>query len=174
MAVALFLLLPVLPGLGFGTMRFVWPIILHLRKGLVTVRIQSKVPLCHSPGKIPLAVDFRKLPGLRNTRVAGALPYKLKRDLPFLRVSFCSINLWTEYENWSEIPKQVMTICSRTIGYCFKNNRLLFPYCFANFCNRIIPKQGIEMHFFRKQVVEILKKWAPPRQVTFKPPPEQE
>ena len=60
--------------------------------------------------------------------------------------------------------------------YLFKNNRLLFSrtinYCFpivlGNFCNLIIRKQGIEMHFFPKQVVEILKKWAPPRQVLFK------
>ena len=34
-----------------------------------------------------------------------------------------------------------MTICSRKIDHCF-------PYCFLNFCNLIIPKQGIEMQFF--------------------------
>ena len=48
-----------------------------------------------------------------------------------------------------------MTICPRTIDYCF-------PYCFWNFCNLIIPKQGIEMEsIFPKRVVENLKKWAP-------------
>ena len=35
-------------------------------------------------------------------------------------VSFFSINSRTGHENLSEIPKQVMTICSRTIGYCFQ------------------------------------------------------
>ena len=48
-----------------------------------------------------------------------------------------------------------MTICSKTIGYCFaivfNNNKLLF-------CNLKIPKQGIEMQlFFPKRVEEILK-----------------
>ena len=52
-------------------------------------------------------------------RPGGALPYKPIRDVPFF-----SINSWTGYENWSEIPKRVMTICSRTKGYCFP---LLFP-----------------------------------------------
>ena len=52
-----------------------------------------------------------------------------------------------------------MTICSKTIGYCFalvfKNNRLLFSLLF---CDLNIPKQGIEMQFFfPKRVVEILK-----------------
>ena len=36
-----------------------------------------------------------------------------------------------------------MTICSRTIDYCFP----IVLGCFRNFCNIIIPKQGIEMHF---------------------------
>ena len=50
----------------------------------------------------------------------GALPYKRIRDVPFFRVSFFSINSWIGYKNWSEIPKRVMTICSRTKGYCFQ------------------------------------------------------
>ena len=50
----------------------------------------------------------------------GALRYKPIRDVPFFRVSFFSINSWKGYENWSEIPKRVMTICSRTNGYCFQ------------------------------------------------------
>ena len=56
------------------------------------------------------------------------------------------------------------------------NNRLLFPIVFIIFCNLIIPKQGSKFKiFFLKQVVEILKKWAPPHQVTFKcPPPRTE
>ena len=58
----------------------------------------------------------------------------------------------------------VMTICSRTIGYCF-------PYCFLEIFNLIIPKQGIEMqNFFPEQILEILKKWAPPCHITFKSP----
>ena len=52
-----------------------------------------------------------------------------------------------------------MTVCSRTIA-------IAFPIVFY----LIIPKQGIEMQFFPEQVVEILKKWAPPRHVTFKCP----
>ena len=64
----------------------------------------------------------------------GALPYKPIRDVPFFRVSFFSINSWTGYENWSEIPKRVMTICSRKKAIVFKNKRLLFSrtkgYCF--------------------------------------------
>ena len=56
----------------------------------------------------------------------GALPYKAIREVPFFRVSFFSINSWMGYENWSEIPKRVMTL--------FKNKRLLFSrticYCF--------------------------------------------
>ena len=50
-----------------------------------------------------------------------------------------------------------MTIYSRTMDYCLQD--------------LITPKQGIEMHFFPEQVVEILKKLAPPRQVTCKFPP---
>ena len=38
-----------------------------------------------------------------------------------------------------------MTICSRTKGYCFQENRLLF---FLLFCNLKIPKQGIRMQIF--------------------------
>ena len=71
---------------------------------------------------------------------------------------------------------------NRLSDYLFKNNRLLFsstitivfPVVFGIFCNLIILKQGIEMQIFPKMVVEILKKWAPPRQVTFDiqvPPP---
>ena len=41
-----------------------------------------------------------------------------------------------------------MTICSRTIGYCF-------PYCFWNL---IIPKQGTEMQiFFLNELCRFLK-----------------
>ena len=50
----------------------------------------------------------------------GALLYKPIRDVPFFRVSFFSINAWMGYKNWSEIPKRVMTVCSRTKGYCFQ------------------------------------------------------
>ena len=63
---------------------------------------------------------------MRASKAFNALfqpPYKPIRDVPFFRVSFFSRNSWTEYENWSEIPKRVMTICSKTIGYCF-------CYCF--------------------------------------------
>ena len=55
-----------------------------------------------------------------NTGGGGAFPYKSIRNVPFFRVSFFSINSWTEYENWSEIPKRVMIICSRTKSYCFQ------------------------------------------------------
>ena len=50
----------------------------------------------------------------------------------------------------------------------FKNSRLLFSLLFYNLK---ILKQGIKMQIFPKRVAEILKKWAPPRQVTFKCPP---
>ena len=75
----------------------------------------------------------------------GALPYKPIRDVPFFRVSFFSINSWTGYENWSEIPKRVMTICSRTKGYCFQEQWAIVSLLF---CNLKIPKQGIKMQFF--------------------------
>ena len=101
----------------------------------------------------------------------GALPHKAIQDVKFFRVSFVSINSWMGYENWSEIPKQVMTIQ-------FKNNNLLFsrkiddcfPIDFGFFCDLTIPKQGIGMQIFPKRVVGILKKWALPHQVTFKWP----
>ena len=72
-----------------------------------------------------------------------------------------------------------MTICSRTKGHCFqeqkaivfKNKRLFFHIVFLLFCNLKILKQGIKMQFFPKRVVETLQKWAPPSQVTFKCPP---
>ena len=89
-------------------------------------------------------------------RGEGALPYKPIRDVPFFMVSFFSIHSWTGYQNWSEIPKQVMIIWSRTIGYCFWKF-LLSNNSETEHGNAIFPKQ----------VVEILKKWAPPRQVTF-------
>ena len=39
--------------------------------------------------------------------------------------------------------------CSRTIDYCFRENRPLFSLLFSGiFCNLIIPKQGIEINFF--------------------------
>ena len=57
-----------------------------------------------------------------------------------------------------------MTICSRTIDCCF-------PYCFGIFCDLIIPKQSIEMQFFPKRVVEIIKKWAPPVKLHSSAPP---
>ena len=109
----------------------------------------------------PSGIWWRFIPG-------GALPYKPIRDVPFFRVSFFSINSWTGYENWSEIPKRVMTICSRTKGYCFQEHRLLFSLLF---CNLKIPKQGIKMQIFFLNGLWRLKKWAPPRQVTFKCPP---
>ena len=49
-----------------------------------------------------------------------------------------------------------------------KNNRLLF---FLLFCNLKIPKQGIKMQIFFLNGLWKLKKWARPRQVTFKCPP---
>ena len=57
-----------------------------------------------------------------------------------------------------------MTICSRTVDYCF-------PYCFWN----LLESNNSETEyrnatFFPERVVEILKIWAPPRQVTFKCP----
>ena len=85
--------------------------------------------------------------------------------MPFFRVSFFSIISWTGYENWLEIPKQVITTCSRTIDYCF-------PYCFWIFLWSNNSETGYQnANFFPKWVVEILNKWAPPRQVTFKCPP---
>ena len=47
----------------------------------------------------------------------------------------------------------------------FKNNRLLFSLLFYNLK---IPKRYQNANFFPKRAVEILKKWALPRQVTFK------
>ena len=54
----------------------------------------------------PFLTHFRAL------EPRGTLPYK---PLP----SFFSLNSWTGYKNWWNIPKQVVTISSRTIGYCF-------------------------------------------------------
>ena len=64
----------------------------------------------------------------------GVVPYKPVRDVPFFRIR-------------SRIPKQVMTICSGTIGYCFH-------YCFGKFCNLIIPEQG---NFFLSRLWRFLK-----------------
>ena len=50
-----------------------------------------------------------------------------------------------------------MNICSRTICLLFSD--------------LVIPKQGIEMQIFPKQVVEILKILTPPCHVKFKCPP---
>ena len=62
-----------------------------------------------------------------------------------------------------------MAICSKIIGYCFQEQKtIVFPIVFGNFCNLIVPKQGIEMQIANTKVVEIFKKWARPRQVTFK------
>ena len=63
----------------------------------------------------------------------------------------------------------VMTICSRTIGYCFQENRLLFSLLFLKSNNSETGYRNA--NFFPKRAVEILKKWTPPRQVTFKCPP---
>ena len=62
-----------------------------------------------------------------------------------------------------------MTICSRTVGYCF-------PYCFSYCFLEIIVICNSETEYrnantFSEQVVQILKKWAPSRHVTFKFPP---
>ena len=64
--------------------------------------------------------------------------------------------------------------------YLFKNNRLLFlllflrtiGYCFPIVLESKNSETGYRnLKFFPKRVVEILKKWGPPRQVTFKCPP---
>ena len=60
------------------------------------------------------------LPGGKNLKTYFHNPI---RDVPFLRVSFFSINSWTGYENWSETSDD----------YLFKNNRLLFSLLFLNF-----------------------------------------
>ena len=68
-----------------------------------------------------------------------------------------------------------MTIDSETKGYSFQEQQAsVFLSVSLLFCNLKISKQGIEIQFFfLERVVEILKNWAPPRQVTFKclPPP---
>ena len=46
------------------------------------------------------------------------------------------------------MPKKPVALCSRTKGYCFKNNRLLFPIVFLLFCNLKIPKQDTKMQIF--------------------------
>ena len=87
--------------------------------------------------------------------------------MPFFRVSFFSINSWTGYEIWSQIPKRVMTFWSRTKGYCFQEQRTIVSLLFWELSNN--SETGYQnANLFPKRVVEILKKWAPPRQVTFK------
>ena len=56
--------------------------------------------------------------------------------------------------------------------YLFKNNMLLFPLLLS-YCSVIwkFRNRASKCKFFSKRVVKILKKWAPPRQVTFKCPP---
>ena len=54
---------------------------------------------------------------------------------------------------------------------CFKNNRLLFSLFFWNFLSSNNSKTGYRNAIFPKRVVEILKKWAPPHQLTLKCPP---
>ena len=71
--------------------------------------------------KVLLLLGGLALPFNNETNIRGGqFQYKPIRDVPFFRVSFFSVNSWTGYENWSEIPKRVMTICSRTKGYCFQ------------------------------------------------------
>ena len=42
-----------------------------------------------------------------------------------------------------------MTICSRTIGYCFQGQcAIVFGIVLGNFYNLRIAKQSIEMQFF--------------------------
>ena len=66
-----------------------------------------------------------------------------------------------------------MNICSRTTGYCFKEEyTIVFRIVFGNFCNLIISKRSIEIQiFFPDRLWRFLKKWAHLRQVTFKCPP---
>ena len=49
---------------------------------------------------------------------------------------------------------------------------MVFPIVFLLFCDLKIPKQGIKMQiFYLNGLCRLLKKWAPPFQVTFKCPP---
>ena len=65
-----------------------------------------------------------------------------------------------------------MTICSRTIGCCFQEQYAIVLPIVLEFLQSNNSEKGYRnANFFPKRVVEILKKWAPPRQVTFKCPP---
>ena len=72
-----------------------------------------------------------------SSEIPAAIPYKLIRDVLFIKVSLFSLNSLTELK----LIKNSYT----SYDYFFINNRLLFS---GNFCNLIIPKQGIEMQFF--------------------------
>ena len=79
----------------------------------------------------------------------GYFHINLYGTCPFSRYHFFGINSWTGYENPSDILKQVMTICSGTIGYCFQEQYIIvFPIAFGKFYNLIILKQGIEIQIF--------------------------
>ena len=102
----------------------------------------------------------------------GALPYKPIRDVPFFGVSFFSVNSWTRYEIDQKFRNGLWLFVQEQKAIVFKNNRLLFfllfSHCFViqKFRNRVS-----KCKHFPKRVVVTLKKWAPPRQVTFKCPP---
>ena len=111
--------------------------------------------------------ENRRLSGISGTRGGGggvALPYKPTRDVLFLRVSFFSIISWTEYGNWSETQKRVITIWSRTKGYCF-------PYYFPIVLWSKIPKQSIKMHFFLNGLWRLLKNGHLPVKLHSSAPP---
>ena len=81
--------------------------------------------------------------------------------MPFFRVSFFSINSWTEYENWSEIPKRVMAICSRTKGYCFKMQGIKMQFFFLNGLWRLL-KNGhlpVRLHSSAPRAFRIHYRW---------------
>ena len=48
---------------------------------------------------------------------------------------------------------------------------IVFPIIFLLFCDQKFRNRVSKCIFFPEWVVETLKKWAPPRQVTFKCPP---
>ena len=86
---------------------------------VITCFIRNKIGLL--PLRVIKAIKITKADFYRSSRLAQReLPFKPIWDVPFLRVSFFSINSLRAYENRSEIPKRVMTICSRAKGYCFQ------------------------------------------------------
>ena len=95
----------------------------------------------------PYQVSFLSVHHLFPGGGGRALPYKPIRDVPFFRVSFFSLESWTGYENWSDIQKRVITICSKTIDYCS-------PIVFVLFCNKKNSETGYRHAiFFPKRVV---------------------